>query len=181
MFAKFLNPFSAGQDFKLSQNRLGSYISLSIWCVSFVFCFYYFVMGIEAEKLGFIAVIALVGAVGSRLFHINKNKEAVILQCILMYISLIFVLTLPVVGQYVIMCVLIIVLTPIILLNEMQSGIVFTNLVAGALLLSVQELRGHSSEPVLEQILDFFIKFMVIIFVFVQVYGLRLLLERKPH
>jgi hypothetical protein len=61
----------------------------------------------------------------------------------------------------------------------MHSGIVFTNLVIALLLLSIHELTGHFEVDVLEKILDFFIKFMVIIFVFVQVYGLRLLLERK--
>jgi hypothetical protein len=167
------------QDFKLTQNRLGSYISLSIWAVSLVFCFYYFAMGVQLSGLLILAGLAFVGIGASRLFYKHKNTQAVLLQCACMYSSLICVLSFPVIGKYAVMTVLIIALTPVILMNVMHSGIVFTNLVLALLLLSIHELTGHFEVDVLEKILDFFIKFMVIIFVFVQVYGLRLLLERK--
>jgi hypothetical protein len=166
-------------DFKLTQNRLGSYISLSVWVVSLVFCFYYFAMGAQVGGLLILAGLALAGIGASRLFYKNKNTQAVLLQCACMYLSLICVLSFPVIGKYAVMTVLIIALTPIILMNVMHSGIVFSNLVISLVLLSIHELAGHSERDALEQILDFFIKFMVIAFVFVQVYGLRLLLERK--
>ncbi|MNK90191.1 hypothetical protein D3C87_1102350 [compost metagenome] len=168
-------------DFKLTQNRLGSYISLSVWAVSLVFCFYYLAMGAQLGGLLILAGLAVVGIGAARLFHKNKNTQAVLLQCACMYLSLICVLSFPVIGQYAVMTVLIIALTPVILMNVMHSGIIFSNLVIALLLLSIHELTGHFEVDVLEKILDFFIKFMVIIFVFVQVYGLRLLFERTNH
>jgi len=168
-------------DFKLTQNRLGSYISLSIWAVSLVFCFYYFAMGARLGVLLILAGLAFAGIGASRLFYKNKNVQAILLQCVCMYLSLICVLSLPVIGKYAVMTVLIIALTPVILMNAMHSGIVFTNLVAALLLLSIHELTGQLQPDVLETILDFFIKFMVIVFVFVQVYGLRLLFERAHY
>lgn len=173
-----MEPFFT-DEFKLTQNKLGAYISLSIWVVSLVFCFYYFAMGARLGGLLILAGLAFVGIGASRLFYKNKNRQAILLQCICMYLSLICVLRFPVIGKYAVMTVLIIALTPVILMNVMHAGVVFSNLIAALVLLSVHELTGQFEPDVLETILDFFIKFMVIVFVFVQVYGLRLLFERE--
>lgn len=178
MFDKMLFPF-AGNDFAQSQNRIGAYISFSIWTVSSVFCFYYLLMGAEVSKLIVLGALALVGYLATYLFYKSKNIAAVLVQCLIMYLSLMVVHSLPVIGPYTIMCILIITLTPVILLNKMRSAIVFVNLIITVALLSTYELLLEPPGIILEQILDFFIKLMVIIFVFVQVYTLRLLLERK--
>jgi hypothetical protein len=137
-------------------------------------------MGIAITGLLYLAVLAFLGMAASRLFFIpGRNSLAVALQCLFMYLSLMIVLSFPVVGNYVVMTDLIIALTPIILLNTMSTAVVFINLMVALMLLTVHELLGTSQVDALEQILDFFIKFMVIILVFVQVYGLRLLFEKR--
>lgn len=174
-----MDPFHGSSDYKSTQNKLGAYISVSIWVVTIVFSFYYFAMGIPVTPLLFLSGIAVVGLATAQLFRRNKNKFAVIFQCLWMYLALITVLTFPVVGKYAIMCILIIALTPVVLLNEMLTGVIFLNLVTALMILTTFELARFSPVEPLEKILDFFIKFMVIIFVFVQVYGLRVMFERK--
>lgn len=173
-----MDPLFSSGDIKKTQNRLGTYLSLSVWSISLVFCFYYFAMGAPVRSLSILGILAVIGILAARLFSINKNALAIVSQCICMYASVIVVLSLPTIGKYAVMCLLIITLTPIVLLNTMHTGVVFLNLVLSLLILSIYELTGFSEIDPLERILDFFIKFMVIILVFVQVYGLRMMFER---
>ncbi len=167
-------------DFALNQNHLGRYVSLSVWAVSITFCFYYLAMEASMYKLVSLAVIALLGIASSALFTLKRNREAVIIQSILMYASLFILLSIPYVSKYAILTVLIVALNPVIFLNKMKVELVFGNLIVALMVLIIYQLtKPISSAPILEQLLDFFMKFIMIVFVFVQVYGMRLIYERS--
>ncbi|WII71925.1 hypothetical protein QJS83_15785 [Bdellovibrio sp. 22V] len=179
MFDRLLAAFSSSGDVYPDQDIIGYYLSLSIWLVSVAFSAYYLAMGIDVYRVGLLLALALVGIVAARLFKKNKNMEAVVIQGLLMMLSLIDVITFPVLGVYVNICVIIIAINPIVLLREMHYGIIFTNFVICVAVLSASELMRRTQGGVLEEIFDFFIKFMVLIFVFFQAYALRLMLEKR--
>jgi hypothetical protein len=167
-------------DFTLNQNHLGKYVSLSVWAVSITFCFYYLAMDVDLRKLIGLGVISLLGIVSSALFTVKRNREAVIIQSLLMYASLFILLSMPFISKYAILTVLIVALNPVIFLNKMKVELVFGNLIVSLMVLIVYQLtKPISSTPILEQLLDFFMKFIMIVFVFVQVYGMRLMYERS--
>ncbi|WP_413293742.1 hypothetical protein ACLSU7_01460 [Bdellovibrio sp. HCB185ZH] len=167
-------------DFSLNQNHLGKYVSLSVWAVSITFCFYYLAMDADFKKLMALGVISLAGIGTSALYTLKRNREAVIIQCLLMYASLMILLSMPFISKYAILTVLIVALNPVIFLNKMKVELVFGNLIVSLMVLIIFQLtKPISSAPILEQLLDFFMKFIMIVFVFVQVYGMRLMYERS--
>lgn len=161
------------------QNSFGRYVCLSIWFSSVVFCFYYLAMGAEISKVIALGVVSIIGGLCTILFTQEKNTPAVITQTILMYIALALSLSLPVIGSHTVICVMIIALNPIIYLNKSKTELMFANLTIALVFLSYYELQTINAGFILEQILDYFIKFIVIMFVFIQVYGLRHFLERE--
>ncbi|WP_413557183.1 hypothetical protein [Bdellovibrio sp. HCB209] len=147
--------------------------------MSITFCFYYLAMEENLTKLIALGLIAITGIAGSMLFTERRNLQAVILQTALMYGSLCILLTMPYIAKFAIMMVLIIALNPVIFLNRMKVEFVFGNLILSLMILITYQLtKPISSAPILEQLLDFFMKFIVIVIVFVQVYGMRLMFER---
>ncbi|WP_413581683.1 hypothetical protein [Bdellovibrio sp. HCB288] len=167
----------------INQNHLGKYVCLSVWAVSITFCFYYLAMGVGLIKLAGLAVIAIFGGLCTLLFTIEKNQTAVITQTILMYASLAILMTIPSIINHAIAMLLIVVLNPVIFLNRLRVELIFGNLIISIVtLIAYQMTKPISSVPILEQLLEFFMKFMLIVFVFVQVYGLRLMYDRsQPH
>lgn len=166
-------------SFYRTQNSFGRYVCLSIWISSVVFCFYYLAMGAEVSKLMALGAVSILGCLGTALFTQEKNTVAVVTQTILMYIALALSLSLPVIGSHTVICVMIISLNPIIYLNKPKTELMFANLTMALVFLSYYELQTITAGFILEQILDYFIKFIVIMFVFIQVYGLRYFLERE--
>lgn len=167
-------------DFSINQNHLGRYVCLSVWAVSITFCFYYLAMDASALKLIGLGIIAILGIATTPLFNMRRNRDAVIIQSILMYASLLILLTIPFVSKYAILTLLIVALNPVIFLNRMKVELVFGNLILSLMILIVYQLtKPISSTPILEQLLDFFMKFIMVVFVFVQVYGMRLIYERS--
>jgi hypothetical protein len=166
-------------DFSINQNHLGRYVCLSVWAVSITFCFYYLAMDAAVLKLAGLAAISLLGIAATPLFNLRRNREAVIIQSLLMYGSLFILLTMPFISKYAILTVLIVALNPVIFLNKMKVELVFGNLIVSLMVLIIYQFtKPISSVPILEQLLDFFMKFIMVVFVFVQVYGMRLMYER---
>ncbi|WP_413574631.1 hypothetical protein ACLVWU_10410 [Bdellovibrio sp. HCB290] len=167
-------------NFTVNQNHLGKYVCLSVWAVSLTFCFYYLAMDVPLIKLAGLALIAIIGVVTTTYFTPEKNQQAVIIQTLLMYASLGVLMTIPAIINHAIAMLLIVALNPVIFLNRMRVELIFGNLIISILTLIIYQMtKPLSSVPILEQLLEFFMKFMMIVFVFVQVYGLRLLYDRS--
>ncbi|WP_413584255.1 hypothetical protein [Bdellovibrio sp. HCB274] len=167
-------------NFAVNQNHLGRYVCLSVWAVSITFCFYYLAMDVVLVKLIGLAVLAILGVICTTLFTTEKNLQAVIIQTALMYASLGILMTIPSIITHAISMLLIVALNPVIFLNHMRVELIFGNLIISLLTLIIYQMtRPLSPVPILEQLLEFFMKFMMIVFVFVQVYGLRLMYDRN--
>ncbi|MFM6927236.1 MAG: hypothetical protein ACKOX6_02165 [Bdellovibrio sp.] len=136
-------------------------------------------MGAEPSRLITLGCVSLLGALCTPLFTLKHNTVAVIIQTILMYIALAMSLSLPVIGAHTITCVLMVALNPVIYLNKSKTELMFANLTMALVFLSYYELANLNAGFILEQILSYFIKFIVIMFVFIQVYGFRYFLERE--
>jgi len=158
---------------------LGVYLCLSTWLAVLIFCAFYYILGIESWRISLLFITSLGGLVSAYLFFKEHNALAVLINCVAMHIAVVICLFFPKVGSVLNYSLVLVAIVPIVLLKRMHYGIVFINLAACLIVLSLSELIPSTTVPVIEEVFVYLLKFTIMIFVFFHVYALRVVMDRQ--